>query len=141
MIGPAGGTLAMVTGKNGQTLTLDVPAGALPKPTLLSVTELAASTPAGYTDFTPIYAFGPLGLRFRVPAMIRVPWKLEIGPGVTFFSMAALALYGAGTVNGPWAPLPGSYHNAGYMQASVDSLGHVFAGYPASLDPPSCTLP
>jgi hypothetical protein len=140
-IGPAGGTLSLVTGTEGVTLELDVPAGALAETTQLSVTELKGPTPTGYTDYSPVYKLAPTGVTFAVPARLRLPWSLALQQGAVFYGKKELSIYLASCAPSGFERLPDSYVNAGFSQASLDRLGYVFAGYPASLDPAFCTAP
>jgi hypothetical protein len=140
-IGPAGGTLSMMTGSEGVTLELDVPAGALSAPTLIAVVELPGPTPTGFTDYSPVYAFEPTGLQFAVPARLRLPWDIVLPRGGEFVTPRELSIYEAASESGDYERLPDSYVNAGFSQASLSTLGYVFAGYPATLDPPDCTAP
>jgi hypothetical protein len=140
-IGPAGGTLSLVTGTSGVTLELDVPAGALAETTQLTVTELPGPTPTDYTDYSPVYKLAPTNVTFKVPAHLRLPWSLALKAGVVFYGKKELSIYFASCAPDGFARLPDSYVNAGFSQASLDRLGYVFAGYPASLDPALCTAP
>jgi len=141
VIGPEGGTLSLVTGNQGVTLELTIPAGALSAPTAIKVTESAGPTPTGYTDYTPLYEFEPFGLKLAEPARVRVPWSIALSSGATFNVHPALAAYLLASSTGNFERLADSYTNAGFTQASLARLGNLFAGYPATLDPQSCNFP
>jgi hypothetical protein len=65
-IGPAGGVLTV------GTTTLTVPPDALTEETLISMTEVAAPSPAGLFALSPVYEFEPAGLTFARPASLSI---------------------------------------------------------------------
>ncbi|MDX2013719.1 MAG: hypothetical protein SFW67_26225 [Myxococcaceae bacterium] len=73
IIGPSGGTLRL------EGVTLTVPAGALRTPTSLTVTSTPRAAPAPYESFSPVYAFGPEGTEFAVPARVEMTSELPGG--------------------------------------------------------------
>lgn len=64
-IGAAGGEIVF------RGVTLVVPPGAVPEGTGIIVIELAAPAPATIEAATPVYAFSPDGLAFKVPAKVK----------------------------------------------------------------------
>ena len=98
-------------------------------------------TPSGFTDYSLLYAIEPADLSLKVPASVRLPWAIQLQEGVTFSVNPALAIYSSRSAAVGFEKRPDSYTNAGFNQASLDRLGYLFAGYPASLDPPECTTP
>jgi hypothetical protein len=139
MIGPQGGTLTLDThSPEGVVLTLMVPPGALQKATLISVVELPGTTPTGYTDYSPVYSFEPTGLQLSAPAKLNLPWDVVIESGFSLSTPRELSIYESATPTDGYARLADSYANAGFSQASLSTLGYVFAAYPASVDPGFC---
>jgi hypothetical protein len=139
-IGPGGGTLMLDThAAQGSAFVLDVPPGALPMPTVLTVTELPGTTPIGYTDLTPLYVLEPVGLKLAARAKLSIPWNVVIASGFELRSPPETSIYESATQTGGYARLGDSYDNAGFSQGSIDTLGYLFVAYPASIDPASCS--
>jgi hypothetical protein len=135
-IGPEGGKLFFDQMHSGVALVLEVPSGAVSTPTTFKVTELAQDTPAELQDYTAIYSFEPTGLALARPARLRLPWNVELAQGAGYETPPGLSVYRAASPSGAWERLGDSYVNAGFSQASLDRLGFVLAGFPASLCAP-----
>jgi hypothetical protein len=140
-IGPAGGSVSLVTGTEGVPLDIFFPPGALSELTVIKVSEVTGPTPSGFTDYSLLYAVEPSGLSLKVPASLRLPWAIHLQEGVTFLVNPALAVYTSHSAATGFEKRPDSYTNAGFNQASLDQLGYLLAGYPTSLDPAECTTP
>ncbi len=66
LVGPAGGTLASPDG----TVTIEVPAGALAEPTMLTMQPITNTAPLGVSGAA--VRLGPSGQRFAVPATLKL---------------------------------------------------------------------
>jgi hypothetical protein len=139
VIGPEGGTLALPGHDSfGGQVSLVVPPGALSQPTKLTMTELPVPTPIGYTDLTPIYDLEPAGLKLAAPAKLVMYWDIYQAAGASLTLSLQGGVYESLTQLGSYALLPGSSTGAGMSFAAIDTLGFVFASYPATLDPAYC---
>jgi hypothetical protein len=138
-IGPDGGSIILATNADpGGALRLDVPRGALDAPTVISVTELQAPTPTGFTDYTPLYLLEPLGLHLATPAQVTVQWDIVIAAGFGYSTPSSLAIYHSVSQNRDFGALGDSTNTGGASKATIDALDYLFVGYPASLDPEVC---
>jgi hypothetical protein len=133
-----GGSTGVFTATGG--LLLEVPPGALAAPTYFRVTELALPTPAGYTDYSPIYEISPQDIGLPIPAKLTIRWNIVLAPGAALTSPRGVTIYRADVLNGPWIPLMDSALNTGSSIASIDRFGYFFVGYPSALDHPLCRL-
>jgi len=68
-VGTSGGTVS------AQGVVLTIPAGALAKDTVISITEDPGPVPLGYTALSSLYSFGPQGTVFLKPVTVRFPLK------------------------------------------------------------------
>ena len=132
----AGGKVSL-TGRQGQAsgvpFSLDIPPGALPGPTTLTITETTLAPPAGYVDYSPVYLVEPLDTTFAHSVPIVVPWG-----NVSGTVSQSLALYTAPDASSPFTRLADSYTNAGFEQGSVTQGGLFFVGYPTTDYNPTC---
>jgi carboxypeptidase family protein/Big-like domain-containing protein len=99
LIGVAGG---QATGASGK-VTITVPAGALPTATPITIVPVPNPPVTGVIEGTA-YDFGPEGLQFTQPVIIRIkydPGQLGSGANPAQFRVAKL-------IGNTWTPLPGS---------------------------------
>ncbi|MCA9514887.1 MAG: hypothetical protein KC635_08095, partial [Myxococcales bacterium] len=124
VIGPAGGVATFA----GATLT--VPAGALADDTTICVT-LGGDPPAGYTAYSPVYAFAPDGLVFAAPATLDVALTTTPPDAVALFLSRA---------TGPAYQWVGASIADGHVTGPVSHFSTAFAGDGTDyVDPPDPT--
>jgi hypothetical protein len=80
MVGAAGGTVT------APGVSLDIPAGALPSNTMITVTNVGG-VPAGYVGLSPLFQFGPEGTVFQQPVTVHFTLSGGTDPAV-FWSNA-----------------------------------------------------
>jgi len=126
-IGEAGGQISLdgTPSANAPGFRLQIPAGALAGPTVITVTETTVPPPASYVDASPIYQIDPPNLMFAKPAALTLPFKMKNG------SIPSTLAIDASTDAG-YVRLADSYINAGFLQGSLSRTASVFAGYPKS---------
>jgi hypothetical protein len=66
LLGAAGGTITL------DDVTLEIPVGALPRATQLTVTSRQEPAIGLFDAFSPVYVFGPEGTKFDVPITVRL---------------------------------------------------------------------
>lgn len=79
IVGPEGGVIEM------DGLRFDVPAGSLATAQEITVTRMDVAVP-GYSAATPVFRFGPSGLKFASPAMISLSVPGSPGSPVLWWS-------------------------------------------------------
>jgi hypothetical protein len=82
-VGAAGGSVSVAGA------VLQIPAGALPADTTISITPNAGSIPSGYTGLSQLYAFAPDGTVFQKPATITLTPSSQGSSPVVFWSNAS----------------------------------------------------
>lgn len=131
-IGEAGGTFSL------GAVELDIPAGAVPAGTSITVTESTTPVPATYyTALTPLYLFAPDGLVFAKPATVRfkgsssgarVFWSKQ-GNATTYEPLAT-------EIAGGLATAPITHFSGGFLGFGPDGGAPLpDSGRPALLDP------
>ncbi|HTQ06068.1 MAG TPA: hypothetical protein VMI54_19535 [Polyangiaceae bacterium] len=132
-LGPDGGTATLdgTPDTLGVPFRIDIPAGAISVPTQVTLIELSAPTPDGYTDFSPIYEIDPQGLALAQAGSIQIN-ETNVANGKV--SENDLSIYTADSVGGPWTKLSGDAPNAGFHTAPLLGTGFFFIGRPASDD-------
>ena len=129
-VGVEGGSLR-ATSSTGITYTLDVPAGALAQATQITLTPIRGLDGGPLSDgFVGAVQFGPSGLRFRIPAVLRIGATATAG-GRTLVGFGSrndgtapgldLAKSSGGTILLDVA----HFSNAGASAATPDDLAHV----------------
>jgi hypothetical protein len=89
-IGPSGGKVT------APGAVLDVPAGALPAPTTISITEDPDGVPSPYVSLSPLYRFAPDGLTFARPVSVSFSTTSSSSSGAhVYWSLASGAGYQA----------------------------------------------
>jgi hypothetical protein len=140
-IGSNGGTLDL-TGRqgivSGVSAHIEFPPTAFASTTDVTLIETAIPPPPDLLDWSPVYRLDPLGAALATPATVRLPWSnsAEIAVGISVWASSD------GTC---FTRLPDSYTNAGFEQASIESLGYLIVGTTeaagASACPPATTSP
>jgi hypothetical protein len=124
-IGPDGGSATLAT-QDGP-FSIQVFANSFSQDEPITLTELSASPPAGYVDYSPIYEIAPTGLDLTKGGTIQIFYSNSLP-----FINPALTIYTADSVDGPWTELPDTLGNAGFNTATLTRTGFFFMGYPAS---------
>lgn len=75
-VGPAGGVIEVPGAR------LSVPPGALSEPTTITIVATAASGPPTHDALSPVFEFGPQGLRFALPITVELTYSGD-GDGAT----------------------------------------------------------
>lgn len=140
-IGPEGGTLKIEREPGDPSkrelpdrFTIRFPPGAILTPTLITVTELADPPPADLVDWSPMYRIEPVGLRFEVPAEVKV--RISQGTGPTLFRPA---LFWSSSSDCRLERLPGSSVGTNIIQGQVGRLGFAISGYAKKGDSEACS--
>jgi hypothetical protein len=142
MVGPGGGTVDLPGHGTFYSYTeIAIPPGALSAWTFVTITELTGLTPTGYTDLSPVFAIEPTGLLLAKRAKVTIPWDIYLAAGFPFINPKQSFVYASASPSSGFAPLADSGGGFGVDTGTVDRFGYVFAGYPATLDPPFCTAP
>lgn len=130
-IGADGGTAALdgTRATRGVPFSVEVLLGSLAKDTDVKLRELAAPTPDGYEDWSPIFALEPLSLSFLNGAALEIPFQVPHAGGGTISK--ELTTFTSASLDGPWQPLADNYVNAGFCQATLLTGGYFFVGNPA----------
>jgi hypothetical protein len=135
VIGPTGGVLQVrgTAATQGVPAAASIPGAALAANTRVVFTELTAPPPAGFVDYSPVYALEPRTLELSAPGAISLP-----GTNVDGIFPTALAVYEASSPEGPFTRIADSYTNAGFFQATLLHGGYYFVGYPEAERPTQC---
>jgi hypothetical protein len=139
-IGSNGGTLDLAGRQgivSGASADIEFPPTAFASTTDVTLIETAIPPPHDLLDWSPVYRLDPLGAALATPATVRLPWSnsAEIAVGLSVWASSD------GTC---FTRLPDSYTNAGFEQASIESLGYLIVGTTeaaAATCPPATTLP
>jgi hypothetical protein len=86
VVGSAGGTVTL-----GDQVTLFIPTGAVGQDQTITV-SMGGAAPVGFAHASPVYQFGPAGLKFATPVTVTLPiaagstrptvyWSRDGGPG------------------------------------------------------------
>lgn len=118
-IGPSGGTVS------SGGVVLDVPSGALSSQQTLSIATSSDAVPTGYEAFSPLYRFGPDGLTFASPVMIRIPFTGDASRATIFWTSASGTGFDAlpTTVEGDVALAQVTHFSEGFVGALLCSPG------------------
>lgn len=111
-VGPEGGTVAL----DGAALT--VPPGALAAPTEITVSRRDGS-PEGVEALSPLFEFAPAGLRFALPAELRLDYEGD---------EAEATVLRAEALGEPFAPVPGAALAEGEALAAIDGFSIFLVG-------------
>jgi hypothetical protein len=124
VIGPAGGTLALV-GQQGLGVAFEItfPPSALAAPTTITITETRLAIPSGFVDWSPVYRVDPVGLELAEAARVKVPFSQGRGT-----SLGGGELFWSSDTPCELRRLPSSYTNAGFNNANVGRLGYAISG-------------
>jgi hypothetical protein len=133
VIDEAGGTIGLsgTMSTRGVPTRLEIPRGALPGPTTISITETSCPPPASFIDGSPVYQFDPPDLVFASAVVLTIGWSIDNGV------VPDLAIYSNG--GGIFEKIPMQNGNAGFIQARVTKLAQdYFVGVPKQPSQQSC---
>jgi hypothetical protein len=136
-IGPEGGLVRFgdtpAMGAAGWGISLQIPPSALAEPTTIRIIETSLPPPAGFADWSPVYAFEPAGLTFATPASVWVPYQTPSGaygrPSIYWSSEADTCLL---------ETRDGEQVGMNVNLIEVSRLGWAVVGHPLPPSAPSC---
>jgi len=120
-VGTSGGMVAL----EGATIT--IPSGALTATQTITITSTTDAAPAGFTNLSPIYQFGPDGLTFAQPASI----------SIAFTGADSASIIWSSSSGTDFASVGGTVAN-GRVTADVAHFSSGFAGSGGVDAGPSC---
>jgi hypothetical protein len=117
---------------SGVAATIYFAPGAVQTPTVVTLIETSIAPPNDILDWSPVYAAEPLGLTLGTGAGLELPWSntLNAVPRdlAVWFSPDGSC----------FTPLPSSYTNAGFDQATITQLGYFIVGNPRTSATAAC---
>jgi hypothetical protein len=125
VIGPSGGGISLMGNQgaaSGVPMELDFPVMALLNDTEITITETTIPPPFDYEDLSPVWRFDPLAVELHAKVTMNMPDS----PDGSSVALSPVVYWSADGCT--WSPLPDSYDNAGFMNASTPTLGYGFVG-------------
>jgi hypothetical protein len=109
-IGPGGGSVTQ------GAVTLTIPAGAVASTQTITVTQVAAGAPTGYSSLSPLYQFGPDGLVFAQPVTVSLPFAGNATAPTIYWSNASGGYDAmATTISGTTAQAQIAHFSSGFV--------------------------
>lgn len=119
-IGPAGGVVEVTEGEIAGAKVV-IPPGALDRPTQIGISPLLSPAVPGFVTLGPGVTFEPLGLEFKVPVTITLPFD----PALLLANVATVLSQGQAT--SPIELAPATLPSPGMATVDVASFSTAFA--------------